>query len=675
MKDKLTTAPVLTLPEAPDGYVIYCDASGVGLGCVLMQHGKVIAYASRKLRKHEKNYPTHDLELAVVVHALKIWRHYLYGVHVDIYTDHKSLQYIFKQKELNLRQRRWLELLKDYDVDILYHPGKANVVADALSRNSMGSLTDVQPERRDMVREIQRLSSLGIRLANSEDSGVSIREVAESSIIDEVKRHQYKDPILAQYRDAALQKEKTPFKVTPDGVLRYEGRLCVPDTAGLRRQVMGEAHSARYSIHPGSTKMYHDLRCLYWWDGMKKDIAEFVAQCPNCQQVKIEHQKPGGLLQEIEIPTWKWEMINMDFITGLPRTQRKYDSIWVIVDRLTKSAHFLPVRTTYSAEDYARLYVREIVRLHGVPTSIISDRGAQFTANFWRSFQKGLGTQVNLSTAFHPQTDGQAERTIQTLEDMLRACIIDFKGSWDDHLPLIEFAYNNSYHSSIQMAPYEALYGRKCRSPIGWFDVGETKLIGPDVIQQAVDKVKLIQERLLAAQSRQKSYADNRRRDLEFQIGDWVFLKVSPMRGVMRFGRKGKLSPRYIGPYQIVRRIGKVAYELDLPSDLEAVHPVFHVSMLRKCIGDPSRVFPVDDIQVTEELSYEEKPVAILDRQVRRLRTKDVASVKVLWQNNNREEMTWEAEDEMKNKYPYLFPVPAGNSIPSLTILIDNEIM
>ena len=675
MKDKLTTAPVLTLPEGPDGYVIYCDASGVGLGCVLMQHGKVIAYASRQLRKHEKNYPTHDLELAVVVHALKIWRHYLYGVHVDIYTDHKSLQYIFKQKELNLRQRRWLELLKDYDVDILYHPGKANVVADALSRKSMGSLTDVQPEGRDMVREIQRLSSLGVRLANSEDSGVSIREVAESSIIDEVKRHQYKDPILAQYRDAALQKEKTPFKVTPDGVLRYEGRLCVPDTAGLRRQVMGEAHSARYSIHPGSTKMYHDLRCLYWWDGMKKDIAEFVAQCPNCQQVKIEHQKPGGLLQEIEIPTWKWEMINMDFITGLPRTQRKYDSIWVIVDRLTKSAHFLPVRTTYSAEDYARLYVREIVRLHGVPTSIISDRGAQFTANFWRSFQKGLGTQVNLSTAFHPQTDGQAERTIQTLEDMLRACIIDFKGSWDDHLPLIEFAYNNSYHSSIQMAPYEALYGRKCRSPIGWFDVGETKLIGPDVIQQAVDKVKLIQERLLAAQSRQKSYADNRRRDLEFQIGDWVFLKVSPMRGVMRFGRKGKLSPRYIGPYQIVRRIGKVAYELDLPSDLEAVHPVFHVSMLRKCIGDPSRVFPVDDIQVTEELSYEEKPVAILDRQVRRLRTKDVASVKVLWKNNNREEMTWEAEDEMKNKYPYLFPVPAGNSIPSLTILIDNEIM
>ncbi|XP_055800364.1 uncharacterized protein LOC129869770 [Solanum dulcamara] len=274
--------------------------------------------------------------------------------------------------------------------------------------------------------------------------------------------------------------------------------------------------------------MYHDLKCLFWWDGMKRDVAEFVAQCPNCQEVKIEHQKPG-----------------------LPRTPRKYDLIWVVVDRLTKSAHFLPVRITYSAEDYARIYIKEIVKLHGVPVSIITNRGAQFTANFWRSFQAGLGTQ---------------------------------------------------------MAPYEALYGRKCRSPIGWFDVGETKLIGLNLIQQAVEKVKLIQERLLAAQSQQKAYADNRHRPLEFQVDDWI-----------------------------VRKVGKVAYELDLPTDLEAVHPVFHVSMLRKFIGDPSRVFPVQDIQVTEELSYEEQPVAILDRQVRRLHTKDVASVKVLWPNNNRE--------------------------------------
>ncbi|MDV3181191.1 MAG: hypothetical protein Q8830_03170 [Candidatus Phytoplasma australasiaticum] len=207
-----------------------------------------------------------------------------------------------------------------------------------------------------------------------------------------------------------------------------------------------------------------------------------------------------------------------------------------------------------------------------------------------------MGTQVGLSTTFHPQSDRQAKRIIQALEDMLQAYVIDFRGSWDDHLPLVEFAYNNNYHSNIQMAPYEALYGKKYRSLISWFDVEETELIGPDVIQQAVDKAKLIWERLLAARSQQKSYTNNRRRHLNFQISDWVFLKVSFTKGVMGFGKKEKLSPRYIGSYQIVRRINKVVYELDLTADLEAVHPVFHVSILRKLIGDLSRIFPVDDI-------------------------------------------------------------------------------
>lgn len=363
---------------------------------------------------------------------------------------------------------------------------------------------------------------------------------------------------------------------------------------------------------------------------MKRDIAEFVSKCPNCQQVKVEHQRPSGVAQNIEIPRWKWEMINMDFVTGLPKSRRQYDSIWVIVDRMTKSAHFLAVKMTDTAENYARLYIREIVKLHGVPLSIISDRGTQFTAQFWKSFQKGLGTKVHLSTAFHPQTDGQAERTIQTLEDMLRACVMDFKGNWDDHLPLIEFAYNNSFHSSIQMASYEALYGRRCRSPIGWFEVGEAELIGPDLVLQAIEKVKVIRERLRTAQSRQKSYTDVRRRDLEFEVGDWVYLKVSPMKGVMRFGKKGKLSSRYVGPFQIIRRVGQVAYELQLPSELAAIHPVFHVSMLKKCLGDPQLVVPVESIGVKDSLSYEEVPVQILDRQVRRLRNKEIASVKVL---------------------------------------------
>ncbi|KAH0669578.1 hypothetical protein KY285_023739 [Solanum tuberosum] len=627
---KLVSAPILSLPDGLEGFVVYCDASHIGLGCVLMQSGKVIAYASRQLKVHEKNYPTHDLELAAVVFALKIWRHYLYGVHVDIFTDHKNLQYVFTQKDLNLRQRRWLEFLKDYDMSVHYHPGKANVVADALSRVSMGSLAHVEEGSKELAKE--------------------------SSLVDEVIVKQDLDPSLVELKASVSSGKVEVFSQGGDGALRYQGRLCVPCVDGVRERVLDEAHNSFYSIHPGSTKMYRDLRDVYWWGSMKKDITKFVSGCHSCQQVKAEHQRPGGLTQDIEIPTWKWEGINMDFVVGLPKTRRGFDSVWVVVDRMTKSAHFLPVKTTYGAEEYAKLYIHELVRLHGIPLTIISDRGAQFTSHFWKSFQRCLGTKVKLSTAFHPQTDGQAERTIQTLEDMLRACVMELKGSWDDHLPLIEFAYNNSYHSSIGMAPFEALYGRRCRSPVGWFEVGEVALLGPDLVMDALEKVRMIRERLKTAQSRQKSYADVRRRDLEFKVGDWVYLKVSLMKVVVRFGKKGKLSPRYVGPYEIIRRVGKVAYELGLPKEMELVYPVFHVSMLRKCVGDPNAIVPLEVVGVVEDnLTYEEVPVQILDRQVKRLRNKEVASVKVLWRNQQVESDTWEAEADMQRRYPYLF--------------------
>ncbi|KAF3662284.1 Zinc ion binding, putative isoform 1 [Capsicum annuum] len=256
--------------------------------------------------------------------------------------------------------------------------------------------------------------------------------------------------------------------------------------------------------------------------------------------VKVEYQRPSGALQKIDIPTWKWEEVNMDFLTGLPHSHCQHDSIWVIVYRLTKSSYFLPVHKSYTTEDYAKLYIREIVRLYGVSLSIISDRGTQFTSQFWRFFQKGLGTQVHLSSSFYLQTDGQAERTIQTLKDMLRAYALDFKGSWDEHLLLIEFAYNNSHYASIQMALFESLSGQRCRSPFGWFKVGEATLIGLDMVFEAMEKVQLIRERLKEAQSCQKSYVDVRRRDLEFEVDDLVYLKVSLMKRVKRFCKKGK---------------------------------------------------------------------------------------------------------------------------------------
>jgi len=282
--------------------------------------------------------------------------------------------------------------------------------------------------------------------------------------------------------------------------------------------------------------MYQDLKTLYWWPNMKAEIATYVAKCLTCAKVKIEYQKPSGPLQQPEIPMWKWEQISMDFITKLPTSASGYNMIWVIVDRLTKSAHFIAIKEKFGLERLTSIYIKEIVSRHGVPTSIISDRDGRFTSQFWRSLNDALGTRLDMSTAYHPQTDGQSERTIQTLEDLLRACVMDFGISWEKHLPLVEFSYNNSYHTSIQCAPFEALYGRKCRSPIFWAEVGDSQLTGPEIIQETSDKIIQIRNRMAAARDRQKSYADKRRKPLEFQVGDMVLLKVSPWKGVIRFG-------------------------------------------------------------------------------------------------------------------------------------------
>ncbi|WVZ58285.1 hypothetical protein U9M48_008568 [Paspalum notatum var. saurae] len=319
-------------------FSVYCDALRLGLGCVPMQEGKVIAYASRQLRDHEKNYPTHDLELVAVVHALKIWRHYLFGQRCDIYTDHKSLKYIFTQTELNMRQRRWLELIKDYDLEIHYHPGKANVVADALSRKSQINMLWTRELPDELAIEFDRLS-LGF-LNNIGGVTMEIEPTLEKGQIDDEKIKEIKELIKL---DKALG-----FREDIEGTVWHGNRICVPNIKSIRELILKEAHETAYSIHPGSEKMYEDLKQKFWWYGMKRDVAEYVALCDICQRVKAEHQKPAGLLQPLKIPEWKWEEIGMDFIVGLLRTQSGFDSIWVVADRLIKVAHFIPVKTTYT---------------------------------------------------------------------------------------------------------------------------------------------------------------------------------------------------------------------------------------------------------------------------------------------------------------------------------------
>ncbi|OMO99999.1 Integrase, catalytic core [Corchorus capsularis] len=420
LKQRLVFAPILTLPTSGRGYVVYIDASQQGLGCVLMQDDKVIAYASRQLKKHEENYPTHDLELAAVVFALKIWRHYLYGEQCQVFTDHKSLKYLMTQKELNLRQRRWLELIKDYDLVIDYHPGKTNVVADTLSRKSSTTMARIK----SYLPQLVGIRSVGANLIGGYQGTLLARFEVRPTLVVQIRDLQEVDEKLSAELEKLYLGVPSEYSLRDDGVLQKFGRVCVPDNEELKRAVLEEAHSSAYALHPGSTKMYRTIRESYWW--------------------------PVG--------TYYY-----GFIAGLPRTRRGHDAIWVIVDRLTKSAQFLPVRITFSTERLTRLNVAEIVRLHGVSVSIVSDRDPIFTSRFWPKLQHALGTRLKFSTAFHPQTDGQSERTIQTLEDMLWACVLEFQGSWDDHVALAEFAYNNSYQASIGMAPYKALYGR-CRN-------------------------------------------------------------------------------------------------------------------------------------------------------------------------------------------------------------------
>ncbi|KAK8931429.1 hypothetical protein KSP39_PZI016937 [Platanthera zijinensis] len=631
LKERLTSAPILTIPSGQEGFQVYTDACQQGLGAVLMQHGKVVAYASRQLKVHEKNYATHDLELGAVVFALKIWRHYLYGVRCELFSDHKSLKYVFTQRELNMRQRRWLEFLCGYDFDLQYHPSKANTVADALSRNPLASASWMIGTPRDIVREIK------------------------FDLRDRIKDAQSDDPL---FEDGIARlkagKEHPDFQIR-DGILYFRDRMFVPSGGQFRHEILYESHHTCYSIHPGITKMYADLKKTFWWPGMKRDVITFVTHCPTCQLVKAECKSPAGLLQPLPVPEWKFEDISMDFIHGLPRSRTGNDSIWVVVDRLTKVARFIPNRQDDGVGKLVRLFIENVVRYHGVPRTIVSDRDGRFTSNEWRSVQAYLGTKLAFNTSFHPQTDGQTERTNRTLEDLLRLCLVDKKEPWERLLPLVEFSYNNTYQASIGMAPYEALYDRKCRTPLSWAQDADSRALGPIFMENMTEIIQMIQERMREAQSRQAKYYDARHRHVEFAMGDKVYLKIRPRHGVSRLRRQRKLSPRYMGPYTITERIGEVAYRLELPPELLGLHDVFHVSSLRRALLRPEHAIQEAPGPVEPDRSVPLKPVRIMDTETKVLRCKRVPLVRVQWDNCGTEESTWEHEDQMHELYPDLF--------------------
>ncbi|GJW49862.1 putative reverse transcriptase domain-containing protein, partial [Tanacetum coccineum] len=372
-----------------------------------------------------------------------------------------EIRQFLDKKELNKLQHRWLELLSDYDYELRYHLGKANMVADALSQKS----------RPKPLRVRALFMTIGLNLP------VQILNAQVEARKEE------------NYGTEDLYGMIKNLEPRADGTLCLKNRSWIPCFGNLRALIMHESHNSKYSIHPGSDKMYQDLKKLYWWPNMIAEIATYVSKCITCAKVKAEYQKPSGLLVQPVIPVWKWENITMDFVTKLPKTASGQDTIWVIVDQLKKSAHFLPMKETDTVDKLTRQYLKEVVSRHGVPVSIISDQDSKFTSHFWKSLNEALGTQLDMSTAYHPQINGQSERTIQTLEDMLRACVMDFRKGWDRHLPLIVFSYNNNYHTSIKAAPFEALYGCKCRSPICWAEVGDVQLTGPEIVHETTEKI------------------------------------------------------------------------------------------------------------------------------------------------------------------------------------------
>ncbi|GKA85074.1 putative reverse transcriptase domain-containing protein [Tanacetum coccineum] len=479
-----------------------------------------------------------------------------------------------------MRQRRWLELLSDYDCDIRYHPGKANVVADALSRK----------EQEPPLRVRALVMTIGLNLSKQ-----ILNAQTEERKPKNIKNEDVGGMLVENSKDPEkLRTEK--LEPRADGTLCFNSRSWLPCNGDLRTVIMHESHKSKYSIHPGSEKMYQDMKKLYWLPNMKANIATFVSKCLTCAKVKVEHQRPSRLLVQTNIPQWKWDNITMDFVMKLPKSSQ------------------------------------------------------------------GGGHESGYEYCV-PSTNRQAKREdYSNSREYVTACAINFGKGWVNHLPLVEFSYNNSYHASIKAAPFEALYGRKCCSSVCWAKVGEVQLTGPEIVQETTEKIIQIKQRMQAARDRQKSYADLKCKPMEFQVRDKVMLKVSPWKGVVRFGKRGKLNPRYIGPFKVLEKVGEVAYKLELPEELNMVHNTFHVSNLKKCYADEPLAVPLDGLHFDDKLQFVEELVEIMDREVKRLNRSRIPIIKVRWNSKRCLEFTWEREDQFWKKYPHLFTKTAPSS-------------
>ncbi|KAJ9504628.1 hypothetical protein QJQ45_013599, partial [Haematococcus lacustris] len=655
LKHAISKVPLLKIPDITKPFQVYCDASLQGVGAVLMQEGYPLAYLSKKLIPAEKNYTTGEQELLAIITACKEWRCYLEGVPFTLYTDHKPLVALKTQKVLSRRQTRWLEFLSRYNFTIEYLPGDTNP-ADPLSRIPDAPVTNpvmVMTRSRKRLLEgeeatVQQQQPVMQQPQQEPQPQLVLEQPLPPPPVPLHPLHAVimTEQLLAAYAaDEAFASMVDQYDQDQHGLYRTRERnqIVVPNCPELKTRILVEMHDAQFAGHVGITKTLERISRMFWWPRMRSEVRHYVANCDACQRNKSVNTKPGGLLTPLAIPYDRWESISMDLITKLPPGEHGFDAIAVFVDRLSKMVHFVPCRESMNAESFARLFIDNVFKHHGVPREIISDRGSHFTNHFWASIMTILGVKECKSSAYHPQSDGQTERYNRTLEEMLRHYISPAQSDWPFFLSLAEFAVNNSWQESIQSTPFLVNTGQSPLTPALLELPGEVYCpTARRLSEWWQSNVKQARHFMELAQRRQAYMANKGRQEVEYHTGQLVLLSTKNLR--MKPGKAKKLLPRFIGPFKVLEHVGPVAVRLDLPQAMARMHPVFHVSLLRPYTSEHPHLPP--PVEWLDEAPLYEVEKLLAHRGVRAGKARGYL---VKWQGYDDSYNTWEPRNNLVN--------------------------
>src|ERR1700676_446252 len=625
LKHAVSTAPVLIVPDPNQPYVVVTDASGFAIGAALCQdHGngqQPCAYISRKMNNHEVNYPVHEQELLAIIHALREWRHYLHGNQFTVITDHRSLQYLQTQPHLSARQIRWSEFLQQFDFIVTYRAGKENHVADALSR---------RPDH---------------QLAALAESTITVSDTLQNDI----KNAYHLDPIT---KLLITKKTNPKFKYSDDMIYTPDNRLYVPNHSDIYNKILSEAHDTPTSGHMGEWKTLARISPHFYWPNMRKTVHEYINKCQSCQRNKPTNQLPQGLLQSLEIPDTRWQTVTMDFITKLPVTESGNDTIVVFVDKFSKMVHYVPPHELGLTPDVvARIFFDNIVKYHGIPQSIVSDRDGRFVSKFWRSLMDTMGMQLKMSTSHHPQTDGQTERANRVLEDVLRHYVSKNQNDWETHLTAAEIAVNSSIQASTNFTPYYLNCGYNPTFTFNSAVPSTQNELASQMLLALQHNLDTAYSNMIEARDRQTHYANKQRREFIFKEGEEVLLSTKYLS--LKSGITHKLSARYTGPFKIIQVVSRVAHKLDLPDDWisrKRIHPVFHVSLLKKYNSNESDSSTEEKQDIVEMDDAEDSREYVVNKIISQRITKDKqVEYLVTWKGYPESEATWETTENVKD--------------------------